>query len=259
MTDLNEAQFFSPDAWYRPNQGPRYLQLYRHISLGIHDGHLPPNTQLPPERKIGEHAGISRVTVRRAIERLVEEGKVIQRQGAGSFIRDAREEPRLEHSLSSLTSFTQYMRLRGITPGSQVISAGVFSPAPQEQVALGLGTGEHVSRIKRVRKADGVPMALEISAVPTDVLPDPAEVVASLYDLLREYGKVPERAVQRITAENMADHEAQILGVPAGSAVLKIHRTSYISSGRPIEFTTGFYRSDMYDFVAELRLDNLQE
>ena len=88
-----------------------------------------------------------------------------------------------------------------------------------------------------------------------DILPQPDKVETSLYTVLRENGGAPTRAIQRITAINLAPHEARLLSLAEGAAALRIDRTGYLPNGRPIEFTRGVYRSDIYDFVAELRLD----
>ena len=122
-------------------------------------------------------------------------------------------------------------------------------------MVLGLSSGERVARIDRLRSADGAPMALEYSALPPDILPDPGEVGVSLYDLLRARGLAPTRAIQRVTAANLSATDAEMLQLPEGAAVLRIERTGYLATGRPIEFTRGLYRSDIYDFVSELRLD----
>ena len=98
-------------------------------------------------------------------------------------------------------------------------------------------------------------MALEKSSLPRDVLPDPGQVTTSLYTVLRGNGVSPTRAIQRITAVNLAADEARLLNLAIGAAVLQIDRTAYLASGRPIEFTRGLYRSDIYDFVSELRLE----
>ena len=112
-----------------------------------------------------------------------------------------------------------------------------------------------VARIERLRSADGVPMALEYSSWPTDILPNPEAVTGSLYDHVRALGHVPTHAVQRVSAANLKVSEAQLLHMEAGKAVLRIDRTGYLASGRPVEFTRGLYRSDIYDFIAELRLN----
>lgn len=244
---------FHPENWFREGHGPRYEQLYRHLAAAIADGRLAPESQIPPERDLAELAQVSRVTVRKAVAQLVEDGQLEQRRGAGTFVRVPRA--RLDNSQSTLVSFTEYMRQRGKVPSSRVLQSGLFPPTPAEQQALGLMAQARVARIERLRSADGVPMALEYSSWPSDILPDPQAVQGSLYDHVRRSGHVPTHAVQRVSAANLKVSEAQLLNMEAGKAVLRIDRTGYLASGRPVEFTRGLYRSDIYDFIAELRLD----
>ena len=122
-------------------------------------------------------------------------------------------------------------------------------------MALGLSSNQRVARIERLRFADDTPMALEISSVPSDILSDPSKVTTSLYKVLRSKNQVPNRAVQRVIAVSVQAKEAQLLGVPENTALLKITRTAFLISGRPIEYTVGLYRPDIYDFVAEIRPD----
>ena len=154
----NDA-LFHPESWFREGHGPRYEQLYRHLVASIADGTLRPETQIPPERELAELAQVSRVTVRKAVAQLVEDGQLEQRRGAGTFVRVPRA--RQDNSRSTLVSFTDYMRQRGKVPTGRILSAGLHPPMPDEQQALGLMTSGRVARIERLRSADGVPMALE--------------------------------------------------------------------------------------------------
>ncbi|MCG6883872.1 MAG: GntR family transcriptional regulator, partial [Silicimonas sp.] len=131
---------------------------------------------------------------------------------------------------------------------------GVFAPTEEEARALGLGDTDEVSRIYRLREAGGRPMALERASMPLDILPNPLEVQTSLYEVLARHGRRPVRAVQRISAINIGEREADLLGVVEGAAGLSIERISYLESGRVAELTRSLYRGDAYDFVAELRL-----
>ncbi|MCK8485066.1 GntR family transcriptional regulator [Aliiroseovarius sp. S2029] len=248
-----QTEWLSPEVWYQQGRGPRYLQLHRHIRATIQSGDLGPDDQLPPERDLAEAADVSRVTVRKAIAKLVEDGLIEQRQGAGSFVRAAA--PKLEQSLSSLVSFTENMQARGMTSTSETLSLGLFRPTSEEMMSLGLSANDRVARIERLRSASGTPMALERSSLPGDILPHPEQIDVSLYALLRKTGQAPTRAIQRVTATNLTAADAQMFNLPEGAAVLKIERTGYLTTGRPIEFTSGLYRSDIYDFVSELRLD----
>jgi GntR family transcriptional regulator len=146
------------------------------------------------------------------------------------------------------------MKRRGLDTTSTWLERGIFMPSPEEMLALGLRSGESVARISRIREAGGRPMALERAALPLDVLPNPLDVTTSLYAILDARGLRPVRAVQKISAINLPAKDADLLGVAEGTAGLSIERSSYLASGRMIEYTRSLYRGDAYDFVAELRL-----
>ena len=215
---------------------------------------IAPETLLPPERDLADRANVSRVTIRKTVGALVEDGLVRQRQGSGTYVRGAPA-PRLEQSLSSLVSFTETMTMRGFTSFSEVLDAGLYAPTPAETVALGISGTGRVARIKRLRSADPGPLAIEVSSLPEEILQDPSKVGQSLYQELRKNGSAPVRAIQRISAVNLSEQDSARLGLPNNAAALKIDRTGYLASGRPVEFTTGVYRSDVYDFLAEVRLE----
>lgn len=246
------SEFLHPEHWLRKDAGPRYAQLRRRLEAAIAQGVLVANTSLPPEREIAELTGLSRVTVRKAMQALVDKGVVFQRQGSGSFVREAA--PRVEQSLINLTSFSEDMAQRGLQTRSTWLERGIARASERECEALGLDPGASVSRIYRLRCADGRPLALERAALPLTILPNPLDVHDSLYDVLARDGHRPTRAIQRLTALNLGPEEAQHLEVPTGAAALSIERHSFLESGEPVEFTQSIYRGDAYDFVAELRL-----
>jgi GntR family transcriptional regulator len=232
--------------------GPLYLKLRRSIEDAVNSGLINPGDALPSERDIAATADVSRVTVRKAVQHLVADGILIQRHGSGTFVA-ARIE-RVEQPLSTLTSFTEDMARRGRTMSNLWLDRGLYDPSPQEAVVLGLGTSEKVARVNRLRIADGNPLAIERASLAASILPDPDAIDASLYAHLERDGNRPVRAIQRLAAVNLGRQDADLLDVPVGAASLKIERTSYLASGRIIEFTRSIYRGDAYDFVAELRL-----
>ena len=248
------AEFLKPGKWLSQGAGPRYVQLRRRLDEGIETGLLPPDSSLPPEREIAELTDLSRVTVRKAIQEMVKDGVIVPRQGSGSFVRKAPQ--RVEQSLSQLTSFTEDMAQRGMETTSRWLERGVFAASVEEATALGLAEFDQVARIYRLRMAGGQPMALERAALPLDILPNPTDVVTSLYSVLADHGSRPVRAIQKIAAINLASAEARLLEVDEGAAGLRIQRISYLATGRIAEFTQSLYRGDAYDFVAELRLSN---
>ncbi|HTJ88991.1 MAG TPA: GntR family transcriptional regulator [Acidocella sp.] len=234
--------------------GPRYIQLKRRIEQAIRGGTIKPGEALPPEREIAARVGLSRVTVRKAVQELVREGALFQRHGSGTFI--APPVGRVEQSLSALTSFTEDMARRGINVTSVWLDRGIYPASPEEFVSLGLTSGQLVARVWRLRSGNGEPLAIERASLSAETLPDPASVGASLYDALEKTGKRPIRAIQRISASLLSQADAALLRVPAGSAGLNVARTSYQASGKVVEFTRSIYRADAYDFVAELRLSH---
>lgn len=248
------ADYLRAGDWLDRDAGPRYVQLRKRIERAMtpETGILPPGASLPSEREIAALTGLSRVTVRNAIQALVESGTVVQRQGSGSFVTEQAQ--RVEQSLSHLTSFSEDMSRRGMKSTSVWLERSISLPAPDETMALALSASAMVSRISRLRLADDRPMAIERAALPVDILPDPIAVTTSLYDVLDQGGNRPVRAIQKISAINLAKDDADLLGVAEGAAGLRIERISYLPSGRVAEFTKSLYRGDAYDFVAELRL-----
>jgi GntR family transcriptional regulator len=245
-------QLFSPSGFEEVGGGPLYLQLQRRIGDAIATGRLRPGDSLPPERDMAAMTGLSRVTVRKAVEGLVGAGQLVQKRGSGTFVAPRVE--RLEQALSLLTSFTEDMARRGKGVESVWLARGLHAPAPEEVMALGLGAGDRVARLERVRRSDGVPLAIERASLSASVLPEPEAVEASLYAVLEARGMRPVRAVQRISAANLGVRDAALLDVPPGAAGLRIERIGYLPDGRVVEFTRSLYRGDAYDFAVELKL-----
>jgi GntR family transcriptional regulator len=234
------------------HDGPLYLQLKRWIEALVREGALEQGDALPSERELAARAAVSRVTVRKAVQDLVRDGVLVQRHGSGTFV--AQQAQRVEQPLSQLTSFTEDMARRGMLVRSIWLDRGLYLPSPEETVSLGLTSGDQVARIARLRLAGDTPLAIERAALSSTILPDPQAVETSLYAHLEKRGNRPVRAIQRLRAANLDAADARLLDVPAGAASLNIERTSYLASGKVIEFTRSIYRGDTYDFVAELRL-----
>jgi GntR family transcriptional regulator len=232
--------------------GPLYVKLRMMIEEAVASGRLKHGDALPAERDIADAADISRVTVRKAIDELVSEGLLVRRRGSGTFV--VKPVQRMQQPLSQLTSFTEDMRRRGMVAGSRWLGRGLFYPTAQETMMLGLAGNARVARLDRLRTADDMPIALERTSLPDDLLPDPDAVDNSLYLCLLGSNIRPVRANQRISAVLLKDEESRLLGVPPGSAALSVQRIAYLESGRVMEMSTALYRSDAYDLVAELSI-----
>jgi GntR family transcriptional regulator len=238
----------------RAERIPLFESVGETLKRDIASGRFAAADLLPGERELSEMLDVSRTTLRRAIAGLVDEGVLVHRHGAGTFVR--RNPPHVEQALSRLTSFTEDMRLRGLTASSRVIERGTFLPTPEESMMLDISLSETVFRLARLRLADGVPMAIERATVPLRFLGGIEPVVESLYAALEAKGFRPVRALQRLRAVVIGAAEAALLEIAERSPALHIHRVAFIGDGRRVEFTRSFYRSDTYDFVAELTLSS---
>ncbi|MDN0074717.1 GntR family transcriptional regulator [Crenobacter sp. SG2303] len=226
---------------------PLYLQLARSLSLAISAGWWRPNEALPSERNLSDEIGVSRVTARKALDLLFEQGLIRRRQGSGTFISQRMEQP-----LSRLTGFTETLTEKGYTPSTMWLSREAGVANHEEAVRLGIEPLAPVARLKRQRLADGVVMAIEHSTLPLDCLPEPAEVGDSLYAHLDALGHAVVRARQHIRAVNAPEHIARLAQVPVGDAMMLVTRVGYTADDRAVELTVTYCRNDYYDFVVEL-------
>lgn len=224
---------------------PLYLQLQRVLRDAIERRVLGPDEALPPERDLAEAYKVSRVTVRKALDGLVDARLLTRRQGAGTFVA-----ARVEKNFATISSFTEDMLSRGREPRSEWLSRSEGSVTPEEAMALGLSPGSPVYRFTRIRYADTQSMALEHATIPARVLESPDMVADSLYKALGD--NRPVRVLQRLRAVLFTPEQAELLGIAAASAGLEIERRGFAADGRTVEFTRSYYRGDAYDFVAEL-------
>jgi len=224
---------------------PLYQQLQRVLRSAIERHVLAPDEALPPERDLAVAYSVSRVTVRKALDGLVDARLLTRKQGAGTFVA-----ARVEKNFATISSFTEDMRARGRVPHSEWLARTEGTVSPEEAMALGLSPGSPVYRFIRIRYADGVSMALEQAVVPASSLPSPEAVTDSLYDALG--ADRPVRVLQRLRAVLFTDEQSELLKIERDTPGLEIERRGYTQDGRTVEFTKSWYRGDAYDFVAEL-------
>ncbi|WP_136247763.1 GntR family transcriptional regulator [Halomonas borealis] len=226
---------------------PLYHQLAGGLEHAIEAGAWLAGEALPSERALAEALDVSRITARKALDRLAEKGLIRRTHGSGTFIT-----PRLNQPLTRLVSFTEMLTQRGFTPNSRWLSRRLAAPTAEESLRLGLAGDARVARLKRLRLADGVVMAVEESCLPQAILADPEAVEHSLYDALDAAGKPIARALQHVSAVNADAELARLAEVPEGQALLEVTRLGYLADGTPAELTVTYCRTDYYDFVVEL-------
>jgi len=226
---------------------PLYQRLERALRSAIAQQLLKPEDALPAERQLAADLEISRITVRKAIDGLVEDGVLIRRPGSGNFINT-----RIEKNFSKLTSFSEDMRARGRVPRSVWLKRSHGMVTPDEAMRLRLSPGSAVYRFNRMRYADDMPMCLEYATIVASCLPSLDAVGDSMYEALELAGNRPVRALQRLSALLLNAEQAQLLQTKEGSAGLSVERLGFLRDGRAVEFCRSYFRGDMYDFVAEL-------
>jgi len=232
--------------------GPLYRQLERKMRDAIVLKKLAAGDPLPAERELAEQFAVSRITVRKALDALVEEGLLNRRHGTGTFVANPRE--KVEKNVAKLASFTEEMQARGRVASSVWLHRARGEVTPEESLILSMGPGTPVYRFHRIRYADGAPMALDYSTIPAFCLPSPEAVESSLYTALEATGHRPTRALQRLRAVLFTDKQAELLEVAPRDAGLLIERRGFLKDGRMVEVTQSYFRGDAYDFVAELNM-----
>ncbi len=227
---------------------PIYLRLAQALRQKIVTGELDAGDALPSERDLCRILDASRVTVRRAIETLIDEGLIIRRQGSGTYVA-----PRIEAPGSYLSSFSEDASARGEMSGAIWLMKSYAAASPEEARVLELDTNARVLRLGRVRLAGGEPLAIENAIVPAVFLPDLDGLGDSLYAALEARGLRPVSGTQKVRASLATPTEAGLLSIAEKSELLRIERLTRLADGRPVEFTRSAYRGDRYDFVSELR------
>ncbi len=230
----------------RPSRPAGKATELRQYLVGLIEQDLQPHDRMPTERELAEQFQTTRLTVRRVLDRLGHEGKVYRTQGAGTFV----SEPRIAKSVE-LTSFSTDMKARGLKPGSLAAQVERVSAGADIGAELQISPRDPVIHITRIRTADGVPMCLEHSYMPADVVPglEERDLDGSLYELLSQtYGLQAEKAEQSIRATVLDAADAKALSVPEFSPAFLVRRVAFDNHGRRIEFALSTYRADRYSY-----------
>lgn len=221
-------------------QGLKHVRVREHVRTLIAD--LEPGDAAPSERELVARFGVARMTVRQALDALVQEGLLQRSPGRGTFV--ARRTPRAAHPLSS---FTEEIRRRGQLPESQTLVARREQASPGVARALGISAGDAVVRWKRLRRADQQPVCVEEAFLNEVLLPGflQSGMPTSLYDALAERGLRPTHAEDSVRADLATAEECSLLEVASGSPVLR-HNRRASAEEKVLEVSRSVYRADRY-------------
>lgn len=239
----------SPESLDKTSPIPLYYQLFLRLRASIHAGIAQPGDLLGTEKDIQERFGVSRATVRKALDELERSGRLVRVTGRGTFVT----EPSLDLHTPHLLSFTEEMQQRGIVPDSRVLAFEVVQ-APAE-VAAALRCGERpVLHICRLRTGDGTPMVLVDHYLAPGITVERTDLQQSLYATLEAvFGITLEEAYHTVCAGLSTEEEAAMLGIAEREAVLRFQRTTLDGAGKPVIFERGTGRADLYSYSVHLR------
>jgi GntR family transcriptional regulator len=236
----------------RSSAVPAYAQIEQRLSRLIESGALPIGERVPSERELAGLAGVSRLTARAALDSLARRGLLDRGVGRrGTVVSSSK----LTLDLTDFAGFTEMLSRHGVKATARVQSLAELAATDEVAGALGIGAGEGVYRVRRVRLADGEPLALENSWIPAARFPGLLELDlrGSLYRLMRNhYGIAPVHAAQRLEPVLAEPQQAQALGISPGSPLMLVRRVASCPDVGPVEFALDHLRGDRARFVVEV-------
>ncbi len=229
---------------------PLYHQLEEVLKADIESGKWRPGEQIPTETVLAERFGVSKITVRQALQNLADLGYIRREHGRGTFVstRKFDEGPR------ELTSFTEEMTRHRLAPASRILRQWVERAASRVAEALHLPVDSPVYVLRRVRLADGEPVTVQTAHIPASLVPGlTMEGDASLYEVLQTRYHLHAARARETYVIGLADSTtANLLGIPPDSPVFKVERVTLLPNDRPFEFVQSTIRGDRYAIVLDL-------
>ncbi|WP_166355639.1 GntR family transcriptional regulator [Phytoactinopolyspora limicola] len=233
----------------RSDPVPLYFQVARQIEAAIVEGRLRPGARLDNELVLAEQLRLSRLTIRRAIQHLVDKGLLVRKRGVGTQVVHGQVK-----RAATLTSLYDDLVKSGQQPTTQVLKIDLV-PAPAEVAdALGISEGRQVLALERLRSTQDGPLAIMRNWLPASLAELTTEQLEQrgLFQLLRSNGVHLRVASQQIGASNATTAEARLLGENRGAALLTMVRTTYDDVGRAVEYGRDSYRASRYTFEMTL-------
>ena len=234
------------DSLLRDNSVPLYLQLAEELRGLIRSGELKENEQVMTEKELSEQYGVSRITVRKALDVLTEEELLVRKQGKGTFVTGKR----IKRSLNTLMSFTQNCEREGKKPGTKFLTADIIAAHPEDVRLFGLEEDDTVIRIKRLRYADDEPVLIEENHFPRSyafLLSE--DLNGSLYETLHEHGVTAAMGTKSIGICYATKEEASELQVKENEALLYMKDVCFDTENKPIYRGKNIINTDRFSYM----------
>jgi len=230
---------------------PMYVWIREALRKEITQGVLKRGAKLPPEHELAAKHSVSRMTVRKSIEDLIDEGLLYRRHGVGTFVAF----PHLERDHTRLTSFFDKAKGAGIETAVTLLILEVIPARQKVAKALDIAPGEPVIRVKTLRFANKLPITIHDAHIPHKLfarLIDENLEVQNLWTLFEQCGYKVKRAIQRIEAREATKELARLMEIKEGAPILFKERTVYADDGTPVEFTYCYNRGDVYSLTVSI-------
>lgn len=231
-------------------ESPVYIQIHNQLKKDIEAGKWSIGDRIPSERELALNFEVSRMTLRQAVQTLVDEGILERRIGAGTYVANRK----VQEKMSGVTSFTDLMTAQGKTPSSKTISFHIANPSLSEAEKLRLSDGEQVLRMERIRYADNVPICFEVATVPQSLVADfsKAEITSSFYKTLEEKGGYQMGGAQQtVSAQLASERIAEYLDIKRNGSILRLRQVSFLNDGTPFEYVRTQYVGERFEFYLE--------
>ena len=230
---------------------PKYIQVKEEIRRRIRSKEWTAGCRIPVEAEFCEMFGVSRITVRKALEELQMEGYLVKIQGKGTFV----QEQMVEQRLCKFYSFSEELRRQGIWEKAQVMELSIISADETLANRLQIVVGEQVHRIYRIRRTEHGPYAVETSYIPVSFAPDISRDMINengLYNTLEAHGVIVNSAKETFKAINVNKEQSDLLNVRIDAAAIGLTRTTY-SGAIIVEYCVCVVRGDFFSYSVELK------
>lgn len=233
----------------RASPVPLYIQIDEELRGQIDSGELGPLAQVPSETDLAEHFSVSRMTARKALDRLVADGMLFRQPGKGTFVAPTK----IAHGASQGLSFSAAMKAQGLSCETRVLEADVVGAPSNVARALALPAGGQAIFLRRLRIVSGDPAAIHLSYMPArlSALLD-HDLTGSLSGMMSRVGARVERSEDKVEAVLATGEEAQLLNVPEGSPLVLIRGTAYSTGNEPVRYTEALYPGGRWQFSLQV-------